>query len=115
VRVTLIKPSSINTPLFRKAKTYMGVEPQPIPPVYETELAVQVILHAATHDVRDMFVGGAGKLLSLAERIQPAAVDQYLRRRGFGAQKTSWPKGTDGPSNLFALWSTTELVLTCVN
>ena len=31
VRVTLVKPPSINTPLFNKAKTHMGVVPMPIP------------------------------------------------------------------------------------
>src|SRR5688572_3355388 len=38
IRVTLVKPSSINTPLFKKAKTMLGVEPRPIPPVYEVNV-----------------------------------------------------------------------------
>ncbi|HEX6588570.1 MAG TPA: SDR family oxidoreductase, partial [Longimicrobiales bacterium] len=75
VRVTLIKPSSINTPLFNKAKTQMGVMPQPIPPIYEPELAASVILRAAERPMRDAFVGGAGKLLSVSERVSPKLVD----------------------------------------
>jgi NAD(P)-dependent dehydrogenase (short-subunit alcohol dehydrogenase family) len=100
VRVTLVKPSSINTPLFKKAKTLMGVEPQPIPPVYDVHLAVDAIRFAAENDVRDVFVGGAGKFLSVAERISPVLVDWHMRRNGFDAQKTTWPKDADGENNL---------------
>jgi NAD(P)-dependent dehydrogenase (short-subunit alcohol dehydrogenase family) len=101
-RVTLIKPSSINTPLFNKAKTQMGVMPQPIPPVYEPELAVDAILRAAEGTWRELFVGGAGKALSLGERISPKLVDLQQRLQGFDSQKTEWPKSEDAPNNLFA-------------
>lgn len=90
VRVTLVRPSSINTPLFNKAKTQMGVMPQPIPPVYEPELAAAVILRAAQGNERDAFVGGAGKALSVAERISPRLVDLQQLWQGF--------EGQDGPA-----------------
>ena len=38
ISVTLVKPASIDTPFFEKAKTYLGVEPQPVPPVYAPEV-----------------------------------------------------------------------------
>lgn len=102
VRVTLVKPSSINTPLFNKAKTQMGVMPMPIPPIYEPELAAQAILRAAAGNERDVFVGGGGKMLSLAERISPTLLDVQQSRQGFQSQQTDWPKGADAPSNLYA-------------
>ncbi|MGH7444579.1 MAG: SDR family oxidoreductase, partial [Longimicrobiales bacterium] len=101
VRVTLVKPSSINTPLFNKAKTQLGVMPQPIPPVYEPELAAAAILRAAAGSERDVFVGGAGKFLSTAERVSPKLVDIHQRATGFKAQRTSWPKATGAANNLY--------------
>ncbi|HEX2167630.1 MAG TPA: SDR family oxidoreductase [Longimicrobiales bacterium] len=101
VRVTLVKPSSVNTPLFNKAKTQLGVMPQPIPPVYEPELAARVILRAAAGDERDAFVGGAGKFLSITERLSPRLVDVQQRLQGFDSQMTTWAKGADAPSNLY--------------
>jgi NAD(P)-dependent dehydrogenase (short-subunit alcohol dehydrogenase family) len=101
VRVTLVKPSSINTPLFSKAKTLMGVQPQPIPPIYAVNVAVEAILRAAEGNERDIFVGGAGKLLSVAERISPAALDLYQRIRDDKSQKTDWPKSADAANNLY--------------
>jgi hypothetical protein len=102
VRVTLVKPSSINTPLFNKAKTQMGVMPMPIPPIYEPELAAEGILRAAEGNERDVFIGGAGKAMSLAERISPKLLDLQQLRQGFKKQKTQWPKSANAPSNLFS-------------
>lgn len=101
VRVTLVKPSSINTPLFNKARTYMGVQPMPIPPIYEPELAAEAILRAAEGYERDVFIGGAGKVLSVAERISPRLVDIQQRRNGFHSQQTDWPKDTEAADNLY--------------
>jgi short-subunit dehydrogenase len=101
VRVTLIKPASMDTPLFRKAKTQVEVEPAPIPPVLEPEKVVEAILHAAVSNQRDVYVGRAGRLLSLAGWFSPRLVDQQQLRHGFSAQTTGEPKGSDEPSNLF--------------
>ena len=101
VRVTLVKPSSINTPLFNKSRTQMGVMPMPIPPIYEPELAAAVILRCAEGDERDAYVGGAAKLLSVAERVSPKLVDLQQLKQGFDSQKTTWPKSADAPTNLY--------------
>ncbi|HEX8692290.1 MAG TPA: SDR family oxidoreductase [Longimicrobium sp.] len=102
VRVTLVKPSAMDTPLFEKAKTQMGVAPQPIPPVYQPELAVEAILRAAEGNERDAFVGGAGKLLSVAERVSPRLVDLLQLRKGFLSQRGDRPRSADAPNNLYA-------------
>jgi NAD(P)-dependent dehydrogenase (short-subunit alcohol dehydrogenase family) len=101
VRVTLVKPSSIDTPLFNKAKTLMGVQPQPIPPIYAVNVAVEAILKAAQGNFRDVYIGGAGKVLSIVERISPAALDLYQSLRDDRSQKTDWPKSSDSPNNLY--------------
>jgi len=101
VRVTLIKPSSINTPLFNKAKTQMGVMPRPLSPVYDVELAADAILRAATSNLRDVYVGGGGKVLSIVERISPKLLDVHQAKTGFNSQRTAWPKSPDAPHNLY--------------
>lgn len=101
VRVTLVQPSSINTPLFNKAKTQMGVMPMPIPPIYEPELAARAIIRAAEGDVRNVFVGGAGKAMAVGERISPKLLDVQQLKQGFDAQKSAWPKSAEAPSNLY--------------
>src|SRR3990170_2714799 len=66
ISVTLVKPASIDTPFFEKARTLIGVEPQPVPPVYAPEVAADVILAAARRPIRELIAGGSGAKLSAA-------------------------------------------------
>ena len=102
VQVTLIKPASMNTPLFDKAKPYMGVKPKPISPVYDPELVARAILYAAEHRTRDMAVGGGSKLLSTLESFAGPVVDAWMVRTGHRDQQSQEPKGPDGPHDLYA-------------
>jgi short-subunit dehydrogenase len=102
ITLTLIEPSSINTPLFTHARSRLGVKPQPIPPVYEPRVVAEAILFAAEHPRRTIVAGGSGKMLVLAQKLSPALVDWYLLQndRGFEQQRGDQPD--DGQDNLFA-------------
>jgi NAD(P)-dependent dehydrogenase (short-subunit alcohol dehydrogenase family) len=75
ISVTLIKPTSIDTPLPRRARNYMDQEPMLPPPVYRPEEVANAILHAAVHPQRDIVVGGAGKAFTTAKELAPGAFD----------------------------------------
>lgn len=100
IAVTLVKPASIDTPFFDKARTCLGVEPQPVPPVYAPEVVAEVILHAAEKPLRELIAGGAGVKLSAA-RFAPRLADAYMKRWTFTAQRTDTPVG-GRPDNLHA-------------
>lgn len=99
IAVTLVKPASIDTPFFDKAKTYLGVEPQPIPPVYAPEVVSEVILAAAQRPIRELIAGGSGAKLSVA-RFAPRLADLYMERWTFDAQQTAMP-ARGRPDNLY--------------
>jgi NAD(P)-dependent dehydrogenase (short-subunit alcohol dehydrogenase family) len=90
ISVTLIKPTSIDTPFAEHAKSYMPSEPRLPPPVYAPELVAEAILHAAEHPVRDLYVGGAGRMLA-ATRWMPRLTDLVMERTMFGLQQTGRP------------------------
>jgi hypothetical protein len=92
ISVTLVKPASIDTPFFQKARTDAGVEPQPVPPVYAPEVVSEVILHAAQHPLRELIAGGSGIMLAAA-RFAPRLADLYMERWTFDAQRTEKPTG----------------------
>jgi short-subunit dehydrogenase len=102
ITVTLIEPSSINTPLFTHARSKMGVAPMPIPPIYEPRVVAEAILFAAEHSRRTIVAGGAGKLITVMQRISPVLLDRYMLQgdRMVKAQKTDRPD--DGRDNLDA-------------
>jgi NAD(P)-dependent dehydrogenase (short-subunit alcohol dehydrogenase family) len=101
ISVTLIKPGSIATPLFDKARTLLGVEPQPVPPVYAPELVARAILACAERPVRDVVVSGMGKALSVAGTIAPRLTDRFMERNTFKAQHTDRPVANGRRDNLF--------------
>lgn len=102
ISITNVLPGSINTPLFDKARTRLGVKPMPIPPIYQPATVARVILHAAEHPARDLVAGGAGKALLATQRLSPRALDALLVRAGFRTQRTDEAKSDEAGDNLFA-------------
>jgi NAD(P)-dependent dehydrogenase (short-subunit alcohol dehydrogenase family) len=100
ISVTLVKPASIDTPLFDKAKTYLDVEPRPIPPVYTPDVVAKAIIEAAQRPIRDVIPGGAAAVLPLAGVLAPALTDDYMEPTMFRQQRTREPVG-DRPNNLY--------------
>jgi short-subunit dehydrogenase len=101
ISVTLIVPSSIDTPLFDHARTRMGVRPRPIPPVYDVGTVADAIIFAIEHPRREIAVGGAGKLLGVMERLSPALVDAYLLHDDAGVRQQRSDEPAHHPDNLF--------------
>jgi NAD(P)-dependent dehydrogenase (short-subunit alcohol dehydrogenase family) len=91
VSVTLIKPSAIDTPYFQHAKNYMEVEPKPPAPVYAPEVVANAILRAAEHPVRDITIGGGGRLLTALGTALPRLTDFYMERAMFRGQRSDIP------------------------
>jgi short-subunit dehydrogenase len=75
ISVTLIKPTSIDTPFPQHAKKYTDREPQVPPPVYTPEEVAMAILHAATHVERDIYVGSMSRIMSSLGHRAPRTVD----------------------------------------
>jgi NAD(P)-dependent dehydrogenase (short-subunit alcohol dehydrogenase family) len=101
VSVTLLKPGSIDTPLFDKARSYVGVEPRAVPPVYAPTVAARAILVCAQRPVRDVIAGGMGKVISLTN-VAPRLADRYMERSTFDSQLTDISVSDGRADNLFA-------------
>lgn len=93
ISITLIKPSAIDTPYKEHAKSYLSVEPQNPPPVYAPETVAEAILHCAENSVRDVFVGGGGRLLASAGDLAPRLTDRVMEKLMIEGQKTDRPAG----------------------
>jgi len=100
VSLTNIMPATINTPLFDNARTKLGVKPTAPPPVYQPNLVVDAILHAAEHPVRDLIVGGAARAVILTESLAPRLLDAVLSTVGYRLHYTKELKPQGAPDNL---------------
>lgn len=92
VQVTLIKPSGIGTPFSEHARNHTENEPQVAPPVYAPEVVAKAILHAATHSVRDVTVGGAGRFMVASAVSIPNVMDRFFGWAMPKVQQTDEPK-----------------------
>jgi short-subunit dehydrogenase len=101
IDVVLVLPSSINTPLFGFARSKLGVQPMPVPPVYEPRVVAEVICHAAEHGGREIVVGGWGKLLTLGQWLSPSLVDRYMLQGGRMWEQQRTDRPDDRRDNLF--------------
>lgn len=101
IEVVLIMPSSINTPLFTWARSKLGVQPQPVPPVYQPEAVAEAICHAAEHGGREIVVGGWGKLLTIGQWLSPSLLDRYMLQDGRAIEQQRTDRPDDRRDNLF--------------
>lgn len=92
VQVTLIKPSGIGTPFSENARNHTGNEPQVAPPVYAPEVVAEAILHAATHKVRSVTVGGAGRVMVGSAQLLPKVMDRVFGWSMPKVQQTDDPR-----------------------
>jgi NAD(P)-dependent dehydrogenase (short-subunit alcohol dehydrogenase family) len=101
ISVTNVMPAIINTPIFDKMMTKVGVKPRGVPPYYHPSLVADAILYAAENPMRDFIVGDVGRFLDICQRISPALVDAGYQFLGIPAQITDKPKSQDDPNNLY--------------
>jgi len=102
VAVTAVMPASIDTPLFRNARSRLGVMPRPVDPVYDPSVVAEQVVWAAEHPTADIFAGGAGWAMALGWRLAPGLTERALARFAMPAQRTSHPEEPSGDDNLAA-------------
>lgn len=93
VRLTTVQLPALNTPQFGWVKTDLPRHPQPVPPIFQPEVAADAILWAADHPRREYWVGWATVRAILANRVAPGLLDRYLGATGFDAQESDLPLG----------------------
>jgi NAD(P)-dependent dehydrogenase (short-subunit alcohol dehydrogenase family) len=101
IRVTEVHLPALNTPQFDWVRSLLPRRAQPVPPIYQPEVAARAIAWAAEHPRRQVLVGGSTWATIVANRMVPGLLDRYLGRTGFDSQQTEEPEDPDRPENLY--------------
>ncbi|HEY7281424.1 MAG TPA: SDR family oxidoreductase [Actinomycetota bacterium] len=102
VHVTMVQMPALNTPQFDWVKTALPHRAQPVPPIYQPEVAGRAIVFAARHPGRrEYWVGATTAATIVANTVIPGVLDRYLGRTGFSSQQTDQP---EDPARPFNLW-----------
>ena len=102
IHVTLVHLQAINTPQFDWTRNRLPQRPQPVPPIFQPEVAADAILWAANQRRREVLVGWPTLKAILGNSIAPGYVDRYLARNGYDDQQSGEPSLPNRPDNLFA-------------
>jgi NAD(P)-dependent dehydrogenase (short-subunit alcohol dehydrogenase family) len=102
VRLTMVQLSAFNTPQFDWARSKLPRRLQPVPPIFEPEIAADAIVRAATHHAREVWVGWPAVKTILSTRLFPGLGDRLAAQNAYDSQMTDAPADPDRPDNLFA-------------
>ena len=101
VHVTMVHLPALNTPQFSWNKSRLPNHPQPVPPIYQPEVAAEAIHFAAHATRREMSVGLPTVIAVYGNKIAPGLGDEYLGSQGYEVQQTDEPVDPDRPNNLW--------------
>jgi NAD(P)-dependent dehydrogenase (short-subunit alcohol dehydrogenase family) len=101
IHVTMVQLPAHNTPQFSWGRTRMPRHPQPVPPIFQPEVAAEAVEYAAYHHPRQLYVGWPTVKAIVGNKLAPGLADRYLARQGYEAQQTDQPVESDRPDNLF--------------
>jgi NAD(P)-dependent dehydrogenase (short-subunit alcohol dehydrogenase family) len=102
IHLTAVHMPALNTPQFAWARNKMPHRPQPVPPIYQPEIAARAIWFAATHGRRAVSVGASTWLALLGQWLSPALMDRYLGHSAVEGQQTDEPDAGNRADNLDA-------------
>jgi NAD(P)-dependent dehydrogenase (short-subunit alcohol dehydrogenase family) len=102
VRITVVQMPAVNTPQFSWVLSRLPRNPQPVPPIYQPEVAAEGVVFAAGHPNRkEYWVGGSTVATILAQKLAAPLLDRYLARTGYDAQQTGKRAGPGRQGNLW--------------
>ncbi|HTU90930.1 MAG TPA: SDR family oxidoreductase [Gemmataceae bacterium] len=101
VKITMVQMPGLNTPQFDWSKNRLPRKPQPVPPIYQPEVAAEAIYHAAHHYRREWYVGGPTAIVIPGNKVAPGLGDWYLGKTGFQSQQADEPANPEAPNNLY--------------
>jgi NAD(P)-dependent dehydrogenase (short-subunit alcohol dehydrogenase family) len=101
VRVTMVQLPALNTPQFGWVKSRLRRKAQPVPPIFQPEIAAEAIYFAAHHPRREFYVGWSSAKAIIANKIAPGLLDHFLARTGYNSQQYD---GAEDPNRAHNLW-----------
>ena len=101
VHMTMVQMPALNTPQFGWVRSKLDKKAQPVPPIYQPEVAADAIVYAAESRRRQVYVGYSSAQVIVGNKVVPQVGDWYLGKTGYDSQQRDEPEDPDRPDNLF--------------
>lgn len=100
VRICMVHLPAVNTPQFDWCKTDREHHPQPVPPIYQPEVAAAAIADSAVTGRSRRILGSWNRVVVAAAATTPDLATHFAAVTGEDSQLTEHPVDPDRPSNL---------------
>ena len=101
IQISEIHLPAMNTPQFGWCRSKLRFHPQPVPPIYQPEVAAKAIADAIDDGPRQRLLGTWNWMLVKLSQWMPGVGDHYLASTGVDSQKTDIEIAEDRPDDLF--------------
>ena len=102
VKTVMVQMPALNTPQFGWVKSRLPRKAQPVPPIFQPEVAARAIYYAAHHpERREYYVGWSTVKAIVGNKLVPSFGDKYLARDGYDSQQHDGPEDPNRPNNLW--------------
>jgi NAD(P)-dependent dehydrogenase (short-subunit alcohol dehydrogenase family) len=101
VKVTMVQLPALNTPQFGWVKSRLPRKAQPVPPIFQPEVAAEAIYFAAYHPQREFYIGAPSVAVITADKFIPGLLDRYLAATGYDSQQHDGAEDPNRPHNLW--------------
>ncbi len=101
VHLTMVQLAAFNTPQFEWGRTHRENKPQPLPPIFQPELAARGIVWAASHRRREVWIGSPTVKSIVGTILLPGFLDRYLSDKAYTGQERDEPLPPQRRDNLF--------------
>ncbi|MFI8395357.1 short-chain dehydrogenase [Pseudomonas sp. Choline-02u-1] len=101
IRVCMVQLPAINTPQFDWARNKLPKRPQPVPPIYDPDVAARAIFSVVKHPPRELWLGGSTIKAIIGQSVMPGLLDRLMARSAWSGQQTNEPQDNEHPDNLF--------------
>jgi NADP-dependent 3-hydroxy acid dehydrogenase YdfG len=102
VKTTIVQMPALNTPQFGWVRNKLPNKAQPVPPIFQPEVAARAVYHAAHYPHRrEYFVGGSTVKAIFGNKLAPSLADHYLAKTGYQSQQRPEPAEPNRRDNLY--------------
>ena len=99
VRISMIQLAAFNTPQFDWARSHLPRRLQPVPPIFQPEIAGRAVAWLAEHPRRELWVGWPAVKAIVSTRMFPGLGDRFAAALAWDSQQAS-EAATEHANNL---------------
>ena len=99
IHITMVQLAAHNTPQFDWARFRLPQRPQPVPPIFQPEVAAEAIEWSAHHRRRELWVGFSSLKTIIGTLLLPSLADRMAGKQAWSGQLDKKSPASEAPAD----------------